>query len=159
MSDPHPPASTTPVWQIGLRYVIATVVLNLIWEIAQMPLYTLWLTGSIQDITYAILHCTIGDILIASVSLTAARVILSARHWPEERALLVAVITIALALAYTVFSEWWNVEVRQGWAYRDIMPRLPFLGTGLSPLLQWLVVPLLAFWTVSSARRARSTSR
>lgn len=159
MSDPHRPAATTPARQTGLRYVIATVALNLIWEIAQMPFYTLWLTGSGPDITYAILHCTVGDMLIASVSLTAARVILRARHWPEERALSVAVITIALALAYTVFSEWWNVEVLQAWAYRNIMPRLPLLGTGLSPLLQWLVVPLLAFWIVSPARLVRSTSQ
>jgi len=25
------------------------------------------------------------------------------------------------------------------------MPVLPFLGTGLTPLLQWLIVPSLAF--------------
>ena len=158
MPDPLLLTAVT-AWQALLRYVIASGVLNLIWEIAQMPLYTLWLTGSFPEISYAILHCTAGDILIASLSLTGARVILRARHWPEERAFSVAVITIALALAYTAFSEWWNVEVRQGWAYRDIMPRLPFLGTGLSPLLQWLVVPLLAFWIVSPARLVRSTSR
>lgn len=138
--------------------MIASDVLNLIWEIAQMPLYTLWLTGSIPEISYAILHCTVGDMLIATVSVTGARVILRARNWPKDRFVSVAVVTMALALTYTVFSEWWNVEVRQAWAYRDVMPRLPGIGTGLSPLLQWLVVPLLVFWIVARLP-GRSSSR
>jgi len=148
MPDPLLLTAVT-AWQALLLYVIASGVLNLIWEIAQMPLYTLWLTGSIPEISYAILHCTAGDMLIATVSVIGARVILCARNWPKDRFVSVAVITIALALTYTVFSEWWNVEVRQAWAYRDVMPRLPGIGTGLSPLLQWLVVPLLVFWIVA----------
>lgn len=159
MSDPHSPAATTSAWQTGLRYVIATVVLNLLWEIAQMPLYTLWLTGSISEITYAILHCTVGDMLIASVSLMAAGILLRARDWPEDRYPSVAVVTIALAMSYTIFSEWWNVEVRQAWAYREMMPRLPLFGTGLSPLLQWLFVPMLAFRIVLPPVPGRSPSR
>lgn len=157
MPDPLLPTAVT-AWQALLRYVIASDVLNLIWEIAQMPLYTLWLTGSIPEISYAILHCTVGDMLIATVSVTGARVILRARNWPKDRFVSVAVVTMALALTYTVFSEWWNVEVRQAWAYRDVMPRLPGIGTGLSPLLQWLVVPLLVFWIVARLP-GRSSSR
>jgi len=61
--------------------------------------------------------------LIASVSLMAAGILLRARDWPEDRYPSVAVVTIALAMSYTMFSEWWNVEVRQAWAYREMMPR------------------------------------
>jgi hypothetical protein len=28
------------------------------------------------------------------------------------------------------------------------MPRLPLLGTGLAPLLQWLLIPPLVAWLV-----------
>jgi hypothetical protein len=34
------------------------------------------------------------------------------------------------------------------WDYSDAMPRLPVMGTGLLPLLQWLAVPLLVLWFV-----------
>jgi len=51
---------------------------------------------------------------------------------------------IALGAAYTVFSEWLNVEIRRSWSYAASMPVVPFLGTGLTPLLQWLIVPGLA---------------
>ena len=51
---------------------------------------------------------------------------------------------IALGAAYAVFSEWLNVEIRRTWSYTAAMPVVPFLSTGLTPLLQWLVVPGLA---------------
>jgi hypothetical protein len=55
-----------------------------------------------------------------------------------------------LGLVYTVFSEWLNVSVRGSWAYASAMPVVPILGTGLSPVLQWLVVPAASFIWVRS---------
>ncbi|KAF0171217.1 MAG: hypothetical protein FD162_3145 [Rhodobacteraceae bacterium] len=134
--------------QTWLRFLIAIAALNLVWEAGQMPLYTLWQTGTPWEITYAILHCTIGDILIAAVSLATALKVFGATVWPDKRYGLVAGAAMVIAVGYTLFSEWWNVEIRQAWAYRDIMPRLPGIGTGLSPVMQWLFVPALAFWLV-----------
>ena len=51
---------------------------------------------------------------------------------------------IMIGITYTVFSEWLNVEVRRSWSYSPAMPVLPWLGAGLSPILQWLVVPGVA---------------
>ena len=53
---------------------------------------------------------------------------------------------IAFGLAYTVFSEWLNVAVRKSWTYSGLMPVIPPLDTGLSPVLQWIVLPILASW-------------
>ena len=52
---------------------------------------------------------------------------------------------ILLGAAYTVFSEWLNVDIRRSWSYTAAMRVLPVLGTGLTPLLQLVVVPGLAF--------------
>ena len=52
---------------------------------------------------------------------------------------------ILLGATYTVFSEWLNIEVRRRWSYTETMPVVPGLGTGVTPLLQWLIVPGLAF--------------
>lgn len=144
----HEPALRRRTW---VRYLLAIAGLNLVWEIAQMPLYTLWLTGTGWEIGYAIVHCTLGDVLIAASSLGLVLLGLMVlglrpRDWPARRYVAVAGATMGVALGYTVFSEWWNVEVRQAWAYREIMPRLPGLGTGASPVLQWLMVPGVAFW-------------
>ena len=38
-------------WLSALRlYLSFTVVANLVWEVAQLPLYTLWRTGSVREI-------------------------------------------------------------------------------------------------------------
>ena len=50
-------------------------------------------------------------------------------------------LTLAIGIAYTVYSEHLSINVRRSWAYSDLMPRLRLLGTGLSPIVQWFVVP------------------
>jgi hypothetical protein len=137
--------ATAGAWPATRRYLAVAAIGHLAWEFAQMPLYTLWRTGSPAEIAFAGLHCTGGDVLIATLSLAAARLIAGQGRWPGQRFLAVAALTVGIGLAYTLFSEWLNVEVRQAWAYRDIMPTLPWLGTGLAPVAQWLVVPSLAF--------------
>ena len=128
------------------RYVMASALLNLIWELAQLPLYTIWQQGSGREIVFAAVHCTGGDILIASVSLLVTLIFIGDGRWPHARFLLVAAATISDGLAYTVFSEWLNTEIRGSWAYTEWMPTLPLIGAGLSPFAQWIVVPIVALW-------------
>lgn len=66
---------------------------------------------------------------------------------------------ILLALAYTVFSEWRNVNVTRNWAYAEHMPRLPPFGTGLTPILQWIIVPILTWVTAGGRVRSRLAGR
>ncbi len=134
------------------RYLAAMALGNLFWEFAQMPLYTLWETGSTGEIVVAALHCTAGDILIAMSTLFAALFLIGTSQWPAAGYRLVALAAIAFGLAYTIFSEWLNIDVRAAWAYRDLMPVIPVIGVGLSPFAQWIVLPSLAFWFAGSKR-------
>lgn len=126
------------------RYLVVVTAGNLVWEVAQMPLYTLWHTGTAREIAWAILHCTLGDLAIAMVSLIAALVLVGSPAWPDRRARAVTVAVVIGAVGYTIYSEYLNTVVRRSWAYTDWMPALPLLGTGLAPLAQWLIVPSLA---------------
>ena len=105
---------------------------HFLWEAAQLPLYTLWRTGTPREIAFALIHCTVGDILITTVTLTLAAAVALARHlrWPAFgwRMVFTAIVPGA---AYTIFSEWLNVEIRRSWSYTAAMPVVPFLGTGL----------------------------
>jgi hypothetical protein len=107
-------------------------------------------------IAYAVLHFTGGDLVIAVSSLAVAWVLFGRSGWPHLGYRRVTSAMIVIAVGYTVFSEWLNVEVRGSWAYRDLMPRLPWEGTGLTPLLQWVFVPAAAFWW---AHRAENPER
>ena len=128
------------------RYFFASAVGNLVWEVAQLPLYTIWQQGSAREIAFAAVHCTGGDILIAGACLIAALMIIGNRQWPYARFRAVAAAAIVAGLAYTIFSEWLNTEIRGSWAYGEWMPTLPLIGVGLSPFAQWIVVPIFALW-------------
>ena len=139
-------------WLRGLKVYLAVVlVANLAWEILQLPLYSIWMTGTARKMVFAVIHCTGGDILIALSTLTVALVFVGTRRWPADRHQRVMLVTLALGVGYTIFSEWLNMVVRAGWAYSDLMPVVPIINTGLAPLLQWILIPFLA---LSLARRA-----
>lgn len=144
-------------WLGGLRrYLLLVGSANLVWEIAQLPLYTIWTEGTVQRIVFAVLHCTAGDLLIASASLLGALLLIGLPAWPADRYWPTAALAIVIGLAYTIYSEWLNTEVRASWAYSDWMPRLAWIGIGAAPFAQWIVIPVGAFiWL----RRATSDRR
>ncbi len=89
---------------------------NLVWEIAHLPLYTLWESPDLGEKIFAVLHCTLGDVMIALKTLLIALLLFGNPDWPARHWSRVALVTIALGLAYTVFSEWLNISIRQSWA-------------------------------------------
>lgn len=134
------------------RYIVVSALAHLVWEIVQLPLYTLWRTGTRGEQAFAVLHCTGGDLLIAGSGLLMALVAVGDRQWPDERFARVAGLTVAIGILYTIYSEWLNTSVRLSWSYSELMPVMPLVGTGLSPLLQWLVVPAVALWAARLPR-------
>lgn len=128
------------------RYIAFAAVAHLVWEVAHLPLYTIWLTGTAGELAFAAIHCTGGDILIALSTITLALFLFGRPDWPQAGARRVLVAAIVSGAGYTIFSEWLNIEVREAWAYRDIMPVIPLIDAGLSPILQWIAIPLAAWW-------------
>jgi hypothetical protein len=113
----------------------------------KLPLYTIWSTGSVREQAFAVVHCTLGDLLIALSTLAVALVFAGDHGWPRDRFWRVAGLSMILGVAYAAFSEWLNVEIRASWAYSAWMPVISLFDfkIGLSPLLQWIVVPAVAF--------------
>jgi hypothetical protein len=139
------------------RYLAFVAVANLAWETLHLPLYTIWAEGTAGELAFAVVHCTGGDLLIAGASLVLALMLIGRPAWPARGFAGVAALAIAFGLAYTLVSEWLNTEVRESWAYAEAMPVIPVLGTGLSPVAQWLVIPPLGFWWARRPVAALST--
>src|SRR5215471_16729490 len=78
---------------------------HLLWEAAQLPLYTLWRTGTPREIAFALLHCTGGDILITTVTLAATATLTRHFRWPSFGWRMVST-AMMLGAGYTIFSEW-----------------------------------------------------
>lgn len=128
------------------RYLAVIFPASLTWEILQLPLYTIWEERDSTKLLWAVVHCTSGDLLIASGSLLLGVILAGGQTWPLKRFLRVAAISTALGVSYTLWSEWLNTNVKGTWAYSVWMPVVPELRVGLSPLAQWIVIPLLGFW-------------
>lgn len=145
MFDPsHPLNNFAGKKKFVLQYIGITAVVNLIWEVLQLPLYTLWSDSTPSAIAFAVVHCTVGDALIAALSLSAALILVGSKEWPGERFLSGALLAITFGVTYTVFSEWNNTVVKRAWTYSSLMPVI--WGIGISPLAQWFIVPGFAFW-------------
>ena len=122
----------------GLWSTIAFV-LNLTWEIAHVRLYTIWGAADGMSVALALLHCSLGDVVIALALFALAGIVLRRADWPASRPWVGGAIVMIGAVAFTAWSEWYNVYRAGNWGYTASMPMI--FGIGLSPLLQWSFLP------------------
>jgi hypothetical protein len=134
------------------RYVLFAALVHLIWEFAHLPLYTIWETGTPGELVFAAAHCTGGDILITLSTFMLSLFLFARASWPHARHWPVLAGAVVFGVAYTIFSEWLNIEVREAWAYRDVMPVIPVIDAGLSPVLQWIVIPITGYCWATGIR-------
>jgi hypothetical protein len=137
---------------ILLGFVPWMAVLNLAWEAAHVPLYTLWREAEPAYIAFSVLHCTAGDVMIGVAALFTALIATRERSPARWRWSRVAALAVLVGVAYTVFSEWMNIAWLGSWSYAESMPTLELAGfeLGLTPLAQWLVVPPAALYLARS---------
>ena len=134
----HNPATLRIIARAGLWAALAFV-LNLTWEIAHVRLYTIWAEADGMSVAWALFHCSLGDVVIALAMFALAGIVLRRADWAVSRPWTGGVIVVIGAMAYTAWSEWYNVYRAGSWGYTASMPMI--LGIGLSPLLQWLILP------------------
>jgi len=125
-------------------WTLFSLALHLVWEVAQLPLYTLWHDSAPAVIAWAVVHCTVGDGLIALATFAVACAWSRRVDWPWRSLSRGLPVLLLGGVAYTAFSEWRNVYRLGSWAYSEQMPTI--LGIGALPLAQWIVVPVVALW-------------
>lgn len=129
-----------------LPLALFALLLHFPWEMLQAPLWV-----GMANLAHAegVRVCTIaslGDVAIALAAFWSGALAARSRLWlldPPRGALFAyllvgLVITIAYELAATGPLGFWE--------YAPSQPRLPILGTGLAPVLQWLLLPPLTLW-------------
>jgi hypothetical protein len=92
------------------------------------------------------LEATLGDLAIALAAFWTAVVLARNRRWftlPGRRA---PAVFFAVGLLLTIGLEYVHTEITGRWAYDGSMPLIPVIGTGVTPILQWIFVPLLVLW-------------
>ena len=125
----------------AVLWLASVFALNLAWEIAHARFYAMWTEAQRVEIARFLLHCTLGDVAIAFAAFALAGLMLRRADWLVSRPWIGSAIVVIVTTAYTVWSEWYNVYQADNWAYAKNMPLI--MGIGLTPLLQWLILPPL----------------
>ena len=126
------------------------VLLNFPWEILQAPLFE-GMAGAPH--WTAVERCAVaslgdGVIMLAAfwgvAGFTGTRRWLLTPRWRTTAGFTAIGLATTIAVERLATAGLWPM----GWSYAESMPTVPVLGAGLSPLVQWLLLPPLTLWLV-----------
>lgn len=120
--------------------------LHFVWEMLQVPAFAGMTEMPHWEGIRLCLSATIGDVAIALGAFWFTAFVAGSRHWLMRPRTQDVAIFIAAGLVATVVLEYYHTNISLRWSYSELMPLLPPLGTGLSPILQWIAVPPLVLW-------------
>ena len=124
-----------------IRLVVLALPIQLLWEVAQFPLYDVWHENSWSYILYGLIHCTLGDVLIMLSAYWLVAFVNRSRYWYRRGLFRNGLLFTLIGAGYTIYSEIVNVHIKQTWGYTELMPIVPVIEIGGMPFLQWLLIP------------------
>jgi hypothetical protein len=128
-----------------LVFALFAFLFHFAWEILQAPLFARMPKTSHWQATLACLKATFGDIGIALASFAVAALWSRSCAWFLHPSIQGLAAYTAAGVLITIAFEWYAISTGR-WAYSELMPVVPGLRMGLSPLLQWLALPLVALY-------------
>lgn len=141
-----------------LPVAMFSFLLHFVWEFLQVPTYSGMAEMAHWQGIKLCTSATIGDVGFALTAFWTASLAARTRHWIGNQAALPVLVFIGTGIALTVGFEFYYTQVTQRWTYSDLMPLVPPFGTGLSPFLQWLIIPPVVLW-LSRRHRAGNDAR
>lgn len=121
-------------------FAAVTFALNFPWELAQAPLFASMGQLAFEEAFLACLRATLGDVVLALAAYLAVALATQDLLWALRPGVARLAAFSALGIGATIILEL-HATGSGRWVYGDSMPRLPPLGVGLSPILQWTFLP------------------
>lgn len=126
--------------------IVFSFLLHFVWEFWQAPTYSGMVEMNHWDGIKLCTSATFGDVGFALTAYWVASGAARSRYWFIDPRPWQVVVFLAVGVALTIGFEYYYTSISLRWTYSDLMPLIPPFGTGLSPLLQWLAVPLAVLW-------------
>lgn len=120
--------------------------MHFVWEFLQVPTYAGMAEMNHWDGIKLCLSATFGDVGFAVLAFVLVSLASRSRAWFLDPATWQYLLYLGIGISLTVAFEYYYTRISLRWSYSDLMPLVPPFGTGLSPLMQWLVIPALALW-------------
>ena len=131
-------------WQPWSALTLFFFLLHFLWEMLQVPLYEGMASAPHWQAIRVCFTATVGDVAIALIAYLSVAIGADDRQWLARPSAMRVASYVAVGLAITVVLEFLNVYVWRRWGYASAMPLV--LGFGVSPLVQWIAVPVMALW-------------
>lgn len=125
---------------------VFSFLLHFVWEFLQAPTYAGMVELNHWDGIKLCTSATIGDVGFALTAFWATSLVSRSREWLLRPTPFQLLVFVAVGIGLTVGFEYYYTNISLRWTYSDLMPLVPPFGTGLSPLLQWLIIPPLVLW-------------
>ncbi|MDD2870430.1 MAG: hypothetical protein PHS49_00435 [Candidatus Gracilibacteria bacterium] len=122
--------------KIILSILIVSFILNIAWENANAPLYKGFIDYS--NHFKMCFDASIGDALLILTMYFLISLILWNLDWIESIKIKDFFLIIVIGLIITIIFEKYALDTGR-WDYNEYMPIIPFLGIGLSPILQLIL--------------------
>ena len=128
---------------------------HFVWEFLQVPTFEGMAARPHWEGIKVCTYATMGDVGFALIAFWTTAGVYRSRQWIANARPWQLALFVAVGIVLTIGFEFYSVEIAGRWAYSELMPRVPLVGTGLVPLLQWIVVPLLVASLVGRVIRGR----
>ncbi len=126
-----------------LIMAVISFILNEFWELVQMPLY--------EQPIYKMGHiafCTLGalaDMIMVLLLYVCFGVLYKKAFWVWQSNWVKILVVMLTGAAGAVLSEKRHLLIGS-WAYNQSMPIVPFVNVGLSPVLQFFLLPVISYF-------------
>jgi len=121
--------------------LLFSFLLNLLWEAIQAPFFVFEQQSSAFLLTGCLLFCSGVDAFMNLTSYWIVSGVTGDRYWflSHRPSRWVSFVGVGLVLAFV--SEYTAIHYRNLWQYSERMPVIPGIDIGLTPTLQWLILP------------------
>lgn len=131
-----------------LNVLLFAFLVNYPWEFLQVPFFEGMPKATHWEAIVVCTRAAAGDALIALTAFWAVALHWRGRDWIRRPRPAQVGTFVGAGVLITIVLEWHATVLADRWSYAEHMPVVPLLGTGLAPLLQWLLLPPLIVWFV-----------
>jgi hypothetical protein len=128
------------------QIAIFSFLLNYPWEMLQAPLFKGMGEGAHWEQVKVCTLAALADALISLLSFWMAAAVAKGRLWLLKPKPTPWFAYMGSGLGITIIGERLAIGPLERWQYSASMPIVPGLEVGISPLLQWLILPPLVLW-------------
>ena len=150
------PDATRSLKMVEINLFFFAFLINFVWEMLQMPLFSYPSNASLVQINLACLQASAGDAVMTVIAFWIVAILQKGRRWIFQLSWVSLALFLLPGIVMTVVFEVLATGPLQRWTYAEAMPVLPGLGTGIAPLAQWLILPPIVAFVVNRQLRPSS---